>query len=305
MYLGQLLESFASSDWGLLCNQINKKEATDRLVELTSMMPRVTYTIRNYHFEMKEVKVMKTIKADSEARSMRKDFERKLEKTRKKKAKLKEEIDALTGRSILERLMPGQRDINAVKAELSVLKEKESMLLQFLNSDIAKDKQVETSKFVNERVDTGGRTYQFNVNEWVDHSDTPESLASHANLPFLALQISSNISISDRAQRMITEAAVKIREENHTDIPHRLQRSERDTLHETSQHIGFDGYIPSEMLIMNCDYNERPNFVKKRYYFLASLLGCGAFIRNGLHRQIYEANFLIDKHVEAIESKPK
>ena len=47
------------------------------------------------------------IKADAEARSMRKDFERKLEKTRKKKAKLKEEIDALTGRSILERLMPG------------------------------------------------------------------------------------------------------------------------------------------------------------------------------------------------------
>ena len=56
---------------------------------------------------MKEVKEMKTIKADAEARSMRKDFERKLEKTRKKKAKLKEEIDALTGRSILERLMPG------------------------------------------------------------------------------------------------------------------------------------------------------------------------------------------------------
>ena len=43
---------------------------------------------------------------------------------------------------------------------------------------------------------------------------------------------------------MLTEAAVKIREENHTDIPHTLKRCERDTLHETSKHIGIDGYIP-------------------------------------------------------------
>ena len=139
------------------------------------------------------------IKADSEARSIRADYKRKLTKTTAKMKKLKEEIDNLTGRSMFERLMPGKRDIDAVRAELRMLREKESMLLRFLDGDIAKDKRIEVSKFVNTRVDTGGRTYQFKVHEWVDHSDTPETLASHADLPFLALEISSNISISKRA----------------------------------------------------------------------------------------------------------
>ena len=54
------------------------------------------------------------------------------------------------------------------------------------------------------------------------------------------------------------------------------------------------------MLILNCDYYERPNFVKKRYYLLASLLGCGAFLRNGLQRKVYETNYAVDKLVESI-----
>ena len=71
------------------------------------MTPRVTYRIKNYHFEMEEVKTTKKIKADSEATSMRQDYEKKLEKTRKKMQELGAEIERLTGRSILERLMPG------------------------------------------------------------------------------------------------------------------------------------------------------------------------------------------------------
>lgn len=65
--------------------------------------------------------------------------------------------------------------------------------------------------------------------------------------------------------------------------------------------MSIDGYVPNKMLIMNCDYYERPNFVKKRYFLLASLLGCGAFLRNGLQRKIFETNYDVSKHVEGIE----
>jgi len=63
-----------------------------------------------------------------------------------------------------------------MRAELKMLKEKEKMLQMFLDSNIAKDKSIEVSKFVNQRVDSGGRTYRFKIDEWVDHSDTPETL---------------------------------------------------------------------------------------------------------------------------------
>ena len=88
-------------------------------------------------------------------------------------------------------------------------------------------------------------------------------------------------------------------------MPHTLHRCERDTLHETSQNIGLDDYMPSQMLIMNCDYYNRPNFIKKRYYLLASILGCGAFVRNGLQKKIHEASYAIEKHVDSVETNPK
>ena len=37
------------------------------------------------------------------------------------------------------------------------------------------------------------------------------------------------------------------------------------------------------MMIMNCSYNERPNYTKKRYYFLMSLLGLSSLYRNALN----------------------
>ena len=158
------------------------------------------------------------------------------------------------------------------------------MLLQFLDSDLAADKEISVSKFVNTRVDSGSRRYKFRVTEWVDLSDFPETLIAHANLPFLALRIEKDVKVSSLVQKKLTEAQVKIREENHTDIPHTMECAERDVLHEISQHIGFEGNIPNNLLIMNCDYNNRPEIVKKRHYMLATLVGCGAFIRNALKK---------------------
>ena len=51
------------------------------------------------------------------------------------------------------------------------------------------------------------------------------------------------------------------------------------------------------MLIMNCNYNDRPNFAKKRYFFLMSMLGLGSLFRNSLRSKLYETNYIVEKHV--------
>ena len=46
------------------------------------MRPSVEQHIKNYHFEMKEVKEKKTIKTDGEALQLKKTYQKKLEKVR-------------------------------------------------------------------------------------------------------------------------------------------------------------------------------------------------------------------------------
>lgn len=46
------------------------------------IQPSVSYTIKNFHYEMKEIKTTRIIKADSEIRSLRSDYREKLMKTR-------------------------------------------------------------------------------------------------------------------------------------------------------------------------------------------------------------------------------
>ena len=108
------------------------------------------------------------------------------------------------------------------------------MIEKFLDNPITKDKTIEVRSYVETRVDTGGQTWDFNVNEWLDRSDSPETLSMHTNLKFLGLTINKRVTISKNAQKDLDSAAVAIRELNHTDVPHRMARSERDTLHELS-----------------------------------------------------------------------
>ena len=105
------------------------------------------------------------------------------------------------------------------------------------------------------------------------------------------------------AQKNLDKAATKVKEMNHTDTPHRQSSSERDTLHELSQTVSIDGDVQSNMLIMNCEYNDRPNFTKKRYFWLMTLLGLSVVYRNGLRKKLYETDFIVEKHVEAIDGK--
>ena len=53
------------------------------------------------------------------------------------------------------------------------------MLNKFLDSPIAKDKEVEVIRYEDIRVDTGAHTYSFKVNEWLDRSDSSETLKMH------------------------------------------------------------------------------------------------------------------------------
>ena len=97
-----------------------------------------------------------------------------------------------------------------------------------------KDKTIELIRYENVRVDTGGRTYNLVNEEWLDRSDSPETVDMNDNLPFMGLNITTTASISKPAQLTLDEAAVKIRNENHSDIPHNKKSSQTDILHEIS-----------------------------------------------------------------------
>ena len=94
---------------------------------------------------------------------------------------------------------------------------------------------------------------------------------------------------------------MKVRELNHTDIPHRMSTSERDTLHELSQDVCVDGAVPGSILVMNCSYSDRPAFAKKRFFILATLLGLSSVYRNGLRSKLFETTFTVEKHVESVK----
>ena len=48
---------------------------------------------------------------------------------------------------------------------------------------------------------------------------------------------------------------------------------------------------------MNCNYNDRPSYAKKRYFFLMAMLGLGSKFRWELEYELYEYNYMIEKHV--------
>ena len=55
--------------------------------------------------------------------------------------------------------------------------------------DIGKDKEVEVSRFVEEKVVTSEKTYGLKVDEWLDRTDSPQTLNLNKDIPFLALDI--------------------------------------------------------------------------------------------------------------------
>ena len=84
-------------------------------------------------------------------------------------------------------------------------------------------------------------------------------------------------------------------------MPHRQASAERDTLHELTQALGCDANVPSQMLITNCEYNERPAFLKKRNFLFWTLLGLGASFRNELESKLHETEYTIEKHVQSLD----
>lgn len=56
LYVGQLAESLFSSQFSLLNNTFNQDEAQAQLEYYQNLEPVVSCSIKNYHFEMKEIK---------------------------------------------------------------------------------------------------------------------------------------------------------------------------------------------------------------------------------------------------------
>ena len=67
---------------------------------------------------------------------------------------------------------------------------------EFLNSPMSKDKSVKVKRYENKRFDTSAETYKFSIKEWVDRTDSPETLKLHSKLPFLGLTIKKKATIS-------------------------------------------------------------------------------------------------------------
>ena len=89
------------------------------------------------------------------------------------------------------------KDLDQIESKIELLNEQGKMVNKRLDSEmtyylsgyITNDKNLEVIRYEDIRVDTGARTYQFKVDEWLDRSDSPETLTMHKNLPFLGLTI--------------------------------------------------------------------------------------------------------------------
>ena len=94
-----------------------------KLSHYTELKPSVTYSIKNYHFELKEIKEKKIIKADKEARELREKYEKKVERIKEKREQLlkekKEELEYRESRGIISRVFNVEhKDIGQIDSEI-------------------------------------------------------------------------------------------------------------------------------------------------------------------------------------------
>ena len=126
-----------------------------------------------------------------------------------------------------------RKDLTELESLLDLLDLQEKTILKFLENPIAKDKTIR--RWENVKVDTKLKSYGFILQEWHDDmSESPETLKPHSRLPFLVVNICKHVTISKSAQKTLDEAAIQIRNENHTDIPHTRPSCERDVGHTLS-----------------------------------------------------------------------
>ena len=59
------------------------------------------------------------------------------------------------------------------------------------------------------------------------------------------------------------------------------------------------------MLIINCDINDRPDYLKKRYFMLMTMLGLGSIYRNKINAKLFMSDFRVEKHVVSINGDPQ
>ena len=87
------------------------------------MPPKVTCSIKNFHYELKEIIEKKTIAADVDAQALRRKYQKELIKVQEKRENLKKEIAAelkrLEDRNMVQRLLDAKgKDIEQIKAQI-------------------------------------------------------------------------------------------------------------------------------------------------------------------------------------------
>ena len=91
-------------------------------------------------------------------------------------------------RNFVQRLLDtNEKDISKLEAQIEVLDQQAKFIEKLLDNPITKQKTVDVVTYVDTKVVTKNRTYTLGVDEWLDRSDSPETLLAHRQLPFLGL----------------------------------------------------------------------------------------------------------------------
>lgn len=84
----------------------------------------------------------------------------------------------------------------------------------------------------------------------------------------------------------------RIYEENHTDRPHNMNTYSRDVHHTWTETVKSSDAFNSTLLVGNID---RPEFAKRRWYLLSSLLGMSWYTRAKFMKRTNQAHFQVAK----------
>ena len=117
----------------------------------------------------------------------------------------------------------------------------------------------------------------------------------------MRLKVRQNIRWSPEALLRYAEAKHEIWFENHTYKPHNMEKFPRDTDHEWKENASVPN-LKTNILISN--NKDRPNYAKRRYFFLSALIGMNWSFRRTFSKKTGFATYNLEKHIVEIGEKP-
>ena len=119
----------------------------------------------------------------------------------------------------------------------------------------------------------------------------------------MRLKVNQVIRWSPEALLQYSEAKQEIWFENHTYKPHNMKTFPRDTDHEWLESASVPN-LKTNILVANNSEEKRPNYTKRRYFFLSALIGMNWNFRRTFSKKTSYASFNLEKHIIELGPKP-